>query len=147
MKCLANELATLLLPAITSVLTNVIEKSFVQKDQFERAKANIRVIKYENDKLEQYTRRETIRIFNLKLNPGKSLAEGVVAMLNEKASHGYNPDESEGEPPYHFRVEDISVCHRLGKFPEEGHPDSRPVIVRFVRRQTVLNVFKYKKKS
>jgi hypothetical protein len=48
MKSLANELATLLLPAITSVLTNVIEKSSVQKDQFERAKANIRVIKYDN---------------------------------------------------------------------------------------------------
>jgi hypothetical protein len=64
MKFIASELATSLLPAITSVLNNVIEKSSVQKDQFERAKANIRVIKYENDKLEQYTTRENIRIFN-----------------------------------------------------------------------------------
>jgi hypothetical protein len=53
-------------------------------------------------------------------------------------SHDYNSIDSEGEPPYAFKVEDISVCHRLGKYPEEGHPDSRPVIVRFVRRQTVL---------
>jgi hypothetical protein len=61
MKSLANELATLLRPAITSVLTNVIENSSVQK---------------------------------------------------------------------------ISM-KELGKYPEEGHPDSRPIIVRFVRRQTV----------
>ena len=125
--------------SINQSITNVITEKAVSKEEFEKTKSNVRVNKYENDKLEQYTRRENIRIFNLKCDPVKSLTESVIDMLNEMASHSV-------DTPHHvFKPEHINVCHRLGKPQGQGDVDSRAIIVRFISRQSVNMVFRHKK--
>ena len=79
LKSLARELAAILLPAITSLIVN----SFENSPKYNVLKSNMRVAKYDNDKLEQYTRRENIRIFNLETESDQPLVDGVTEFLNE----------------------------------------------------------------
>ena len=65
LKSLAKELSAIILPAITQVIESSIESKAVSKALFETLKASVRLNRYETDRLEQYTRRENIRIFNL----------------------------------------------------------------------------------
>lgn len=62
----------------------------VNKPQFEKAKANTRLVKYETEKLEQYTRRENIRFYNLAHDPTSGhLTDAVLVILNEMFSFKY----------------------------------------------------------
>lgn len=106
----------------------------VLKPDFEKTKATVRTVKYDVDQLEQYTRRENIRIHNLQAEPGK-LTEAVVEVLNDIFAH-----EDAANPPCKVCEADISVCHPVGK-----RDADKQTIVRFVSRQTVKSVFKYKK--
>ena len=138
---LAKQTASILLPAITTVVTMAIESASVDKPAFQRAKANILTGKYETDRLEQYTRRENIRI-NGFLVDDQDLTKCVVTLLNDiqqaaVANGQANPDNIT------FKEEDISVCHKIGK--RTGHVDKRQIIVRFVSRQKTLRVFRIKK--
>ena len=130
------------------MLTDIVEKISVRKVDFEKVKANVRVNKYDNDRLEQYTRRENIRIFNFPTARGEPLTEAVVNLLNEMSSfRPQGQDSQEGLTPTHkFCAEEINVCHRTGGASAEGVPDSRPIIVRFLSRQSGFDVFKCKKK-
>ena len=135
LKALAEELSAILLPAISVVITKAIDEKSVTKEAFELSKSNIRLNKYETDRLEQYTRRENVRIFNYAGVADESLEQSVVTLLNDMVA--VDSDER-------FKVDDISVCHRLGK-KQEGSVDTRPIIVRFVSRQKVQLVFRSKK--
>lgn len=102
------------------MLTDIVEKNSVRKVDFEKVKANVRVNKYDNHRLEQYTRRENIRIFNFSTARGEPLTEAVVNLLNEMSSfrpHGQDLQEGSAgaTPPPHthkFCAEEINVCHR-----------------------------------
>lgn len=78
--------------------------------------------------LEQYSRRNNIRVFGLSDDVAKQTSqittEKVISVLNEKLS--LNLTEA-----------DIDIAHRLGSFKLGKH---RPTIVKFVRRQTKQNV-------
>lgn len=139
-KRLAKEISAIMLPAITTAVTSAIAKSAVDRPSFEKVKANVVVGKYETDRLEQYTRRENIRIFHLSTAEDRTLSEGVIELLNDMF-HQVDKDS----PPCVVTSSDISVCHRVGKKPEVGASDNRPIIVRFVSRQTVFNIMKHKK--
>lgn len=132
------------IPLIATAVAEILKTNFktledalqncVTKPDFEKAKASIRVVKYDVDKLEQYTRRENIRIHNLQVEPTK-MTETVVEVLNDIFLH-----EDVDNPPCVIRAADISVCHPVGK--KDGDKQS---IVRFVSREKVKHVFKYKK--
>ena len=80
--------------------------------------------------LEQYGRRNSVRITGL-LNDTENQTSNAVAeqsanLINQKLG---------------IRIEyrDIDVAHRLGKY---IHNKNRPVIVKFVRRQTKIDIMK-----
>lgn len=92
--------------------------------------AKLRVLTYKNDSLEQYTRRENIRIHGLTESGDKeaNLEERVLRLLQTTGTK--------------LSSSDIAACHRTGR-PRNG---SRPVIVRFVSRKSKINIMKSKKK-
>ena len=143
---IAYNVAKILIPFLGKTVRSSVESYSVPKPDFEKPKANIRVNKYENDRLEQYTRRENIRIHNLPVVQGKSLTENVVETLNDMFSHG-----AEADPPYRVQEKDISVCHRVSRKQardadeDESDAGKKQTIVRFVSRRTVNHVYKYKK--
>lgn len=147
MKCksepdkIAVSVAKLLIPMMSKSVKLAVDSVTVNKPQFEKAKANIRLVKYETDKLEQYTRRENIRIHNLAHDPTKgTLTDTVLEMLNEMLCHNFE----NGTPP-RLEDKDISVCHYAGKKPQIDDSKPRQILVRFVSRKSVYLVFKYKK--
>ena len=143
---IAYNVAKVLIPFQGKTVRSSVESYSVQKPDFEKAKANIRVNKYENDRLEQYTRRENVRIHNLPVVEGQTLTETVVETLNDMFNHG-----AEADPPFQVNEKDISVCHRVNRKQEKDGDDVETVasrkqtIVRFVSRRVVNNVYKFKK--
>lgn len=87
--------------------------------------------KYDNDKLEQYSRRENVRISGIaeEANETDGILEAKVIELA-------------GDMGVELKSEDISVAHRMGK-PKEG---GRPVIVRFCQRKKKDEIMRNKKK-
>ena len=86
--------------------------------------------KKEVDRLEQYSRRENVRVFGLPEGAGK-IEDTSAEVVRLAADMGL-----------HMTKENISVSHRLpgrGKGP-------RPVIVKFVRRSTKVEMLRAKKK-
>ena len=57
---IAYSVAKSLITFLGKTIGSSVESYSVQKPDFEKAKSNIRVNKYETDRLEQYTRRENI---------------------------------------------------------------------------------------
>ena len=92
---IAYNVAKVLIPFLGKNVKSSVESYSVQKPDFEKAKANIRINKYANDRLEQYIRHENIRIHNLPVIEGKSLTEVVVHTLNDMFSYG-----AEADPPF-----------------------------------------------
>ncbi|MEW8544340.1 MAG: hypothetical protein AB2693_12470 [Candidatus Thiodiazotropha sp.] len=143
---IAYSVAKILIPFLGKTVRSSVESYSVQKPDFEKAKATIRVNKYENDRLEQYTRRENIRIHNLPVVEGKSLLSNVVDTLNDMFSYG-----AEEDPPFQVDEKDISTCHRVNRRQEASGDDDesgasrKQTIVRFVSRRVVANVYKFKK--
>lgn len=143
---IAYNVAKILIPFLGKTVRSSVESYSVQKPDFEKAKANIRVNKYETDRLEQYTRRENIRIHNLPVVDGKSLLSNVVDTLNDMFRYG-----AEGDPPFRVEERDISTCQRINRKQEltgdddDAGANRKQTIVRFVSRRVVANVYKYKK--
>jgi exosome complex exonuclease DIS3/RRP44 len=80
--------------------------------------------------LEQYGRRNNVRITGLPNDidgqTSQAVAEQSVDLLNKKLG-------------LQIEYRDIDVAHRLGKF---THTKNRPAIVKFVRRQTKIDIMK-----
>ena len=133
----------LLIPFLGKIVRSSVESYSVQKPDFEKAKANIRVNKYEHDRLEQYTRRENVRIHNLPVVEGQTLTETVFETLNDMFNHG-----AEADPPFQVNEKDISVCHQVNCKQEKFGDDvetvtsRKQIIVRFVSRRVINNVYK-----
>jgi hypothetical protein len=53
---------------------------------FVKVKCAVRVNRYEIDKLNQYSRRENVRLFGLAIDQGKLLTDTVIDMFNHIAS-------------------------------------------------------------
>ena len=137
-------LSTLLPPLVSAVATSVtvavgeiLDKALIKIDASLRAEksdpkllANLRVLSYENDKLQQYSRRENVRIFGLPIDATETpelTEKKAIDLLNKT---GVTVTEK-----------DISACHRLGK----SSNGTRPVIVRFVSRRKRTEVMRKKK--
>ncbi|XP_071050802.1 uncharacterized protein [Onthophagus taurus] len=81
------------------------------------------------DELEQYTRKDNLRVYGIKELKGENTNELIMNVCREKM--GINIQSS-----------DISTSHRL-RAPENG---IKPIIVRFTRRDVKKQIFNFKKK-
>ncbi|XP_064651978.1 uncharacterized protein LOC135502803 [Lineus longissimus] len=144
-RLIANQVVAELKPALSQMISESLDKMLEEKlkpviwesvaeavdRKCDKLLAAIRVGKYENDKLEQYTRNESIRVFHLQETEGEKeedLRKKIVEI---------------GQAMDVLVVEsDISVTHRLGK---KGR-NPRPVICKFVRR-SVKQAFMFNKKN
>lgn len=140
------------LQSIADLIENKLDEKFTEfqktlekyatKEKVDKLQANIRTNYYHVDKLEQYTRRENMRIHGWKFDPKADLAVQVVELLNHAVDIKDKSDQNKSPPMAKFSVEDISVCHPLK--PKAGS-GKQQVIVRFVSRSKLYQVFRVKK--
>ena len=125
----ARDAAALILPSLANIITVAVStamsnalKVFVDKMDSKVAEMQRYCLlnKFENDKLEKYSRRDNLRISGLaeEADETDEVLEAKVIELAEDIGVKLKPEE-------------ISVAHRLGK-PRDG---GRPLIVRFCQRK------------
>ena len=100
------------------------------RDSLTRVRQRVQLQEFALDKLEQYTRRENVRIHGVP-EPRTAGGETEDTVIKLAADIGVN-----------INREDISVSHRLPG--RQGKP--KPMIVKFVRRDTKTNLMKNKQK-
>lgn len=97
----------------------------------ERLMSAVRTLTWENDRLQQYSRRESVRIWGLPQNAHESKEEVEDTVL--KVFNDCGAD---------VKLDDIAVAHRTGKQSTRG---PRPVLVKFVSRRKRNEVMTKKK--
>ena len=123
--------------AITQGVSEVMKKVISELHNHEvtqppdqRMTQQVRILTYKNDKLEQYTRRENVRINGVSVDPEETAAQTQAKAIEVMRKTGADISDA-----------DISACHRVGK--QTGQV--RPIIVRFVSRAKRQLVMKAKK--
>ena len=129
------------------MLNKVIEKkdeTIRQKDEIIKAKdellkqrditinqleKNVESLASKLDDLEQYGRRSSVRLFNVKQNPGVSCTQAALRVMNEVMKVPVSEN-------------DIDRCHVLGRPNAKG---IRPIIVKFKSYSSKAAVFSAKK--
>lgn len=144
------------LQSIADLIENKLDEKFTEfqntllkyatKEKVEKLQANVRLNYYNNDKLEQYTRRENMRIHGWKFDPKIDLATQVVELLNHAVTLKPNQDQQAAATDVSthstFTVEDISICHPVKS---KAGSNKQQVIVRFVSRSKLHEVFRVKR--
>jgi hypothetical protein len=97
-----------------------------------KMKTAVQTVSFDIDRLEQYSRRESVRISGLKESEGED-TDRIVCDLVSDLGIKVSP-------------EDISVSHRLGRPNFGGTGRHRSIICKFVRRNIKTQVMKTKKK-
>ena len=114
--------------ATRQLMNDMATKTAERKAELDGLKKEVQLQKFELDRLEQYSRRESIRICGVDETTGEDTDDLVRELA---ADIGVT-----------LKPEDISVSHRL-----PGRPGStRPIIVKFVRRNTKTTMMKNKRK-
>ena len=126
-------LATAITTSVAEVMNKVVRElnhksATVSEDVNMLAK--LRRLTYDNDRLEQYTRRENIRIFGVQSETGESSDSVEKKALEVMKATGASVSSN-----------DIAACHRVGR-PKNG---SQPIIVRFVSRKKRAEVMRNKR--
>ena len=95
-------------------------------------KTEVQKCRFELDKLEQYSCKESMRLYGVVEKDDEVTSKVVAKVCNDLGVQ--------------VREEDISVSHRLPyrRF-VDGQPKSKPIIAKFVRRDTKTEVMKKKK--
>lgn len=125
---IANIVSMAVTTAVSAVMKDVNDKLLVKIADMQKINLEHR---YENDRLEQYTRRDNLRIFGIEEEEDED-EDILEAKVIEVA----------GDIGVKLKADDISVVHRLGRVGDR----SRPVIVRFCHRKKRNEVIKNKKK-
>jgi exosome complex exonuclease DIS3/RRP44 len=143
-----NEFLTALVPALTTAVAIAVgevmgavlvklEEKLEEKLKPVSAAASdlglvavVRRLTYANDKLEQYTRRESVRIFGVKQDDRETVEEVETKTLKVLRDAGVE-----------VVPEDIAAVHRVGK----RQNSSRPILVKFVSRRKRREVMVNKK--
>ena len=107
-------------------IDSLINMVHVLQDENKQLKVDIGTLQKENDSLEQYSRRDSLRIHN---DWPEYPREDTDAKVIEMTKTHMNMD---------IRPEDISRSHRVG--PNKGTP--RPIIVKFVSHRTKSKLYK-----
>ncbi len=90
-----------------------------------RSKTN----RFELDRLEQYSRKDSVRIFGIPETPNENTNDLVIDLGQEIGVE--------------IKPEDISVAHRLP--PKCGKDGNKPIIVKFVQKDTKDKLMKNKR--
>lgn len=113
--------------AVSTVVKDITDKLLPSSAEFQ--KVNL-LHRYDNDRLEQYTRSDNLRIIGIEEDQDEDEDVLQAKVLEIAADIGVK-----------LNADDISIAHRLGKAGER----SRPVIVRFCQRKKRNAVLKNKK--
>lgn len=134
-----KDVAAAILPGIANIISVAVStavstaiKDFTEKlvsTSAETQRINL-LHRYDNDRLEQYTRRDNLRIFGIEEDPDEDEDILQAKVMEVAADVGVK-----------LEANDISIAHRLGKASERG----RPVIVRFCHRKKRNAVLSNKK--
>lgn len=153
-------------------LQDSVDKCVLAAD-FVKVKCAVRVNRYEIDKLNQYSRRENVRLFGLAIDQGKSLTETVISMFNHIARLDAKCKDIETSTGKHMTrrhsngsvVDESEINLSVSNNLEEGLDESytpfsaadistcHPIkgkkphhIVRFVSRNKLMVLFSIKKR-
>lgn len=138
---IAAKVAEILLPLLTSQIERIVHKCIqstvtavtsVFEEENNKTLAKLEqtnfMLRYEVDKLEQYSRRETVKITGLPESDDENVDEKVLALCSALSCD--------------IKINDISVAHRNGK-KVRGKP--RPVLVKFTSRRSKGALMKKRK--
>lgn len=115
--------------ALRQELNNDIKEIAPLMKSFERLNAEIEETRSETEKLEQYSRRTSIRIYGLQNKTNEPVEQTVIKMFQDNLK-------------LELSCDDIEACHRVGVVNKDG---VRAVIVKFKSIKTKNAVF-YRKK-
>jgi len=119
--------------AVTEAVSRAMEKSVsMMEKRFENAQKQVLLLRFQHDEMEQYSRRESIRVFGVE---GDTAEESEVDLIRKIISIAKSIDVI-------IQSNDISVAHRVGK----SGGRARPVLVKFVSRQLIKQLMMNKKK-
>ena len=104
--------------------------SAMSTDTENRLFAAVTSLTYENDRLQQYSRRESVRIFGIRQAEGETAEQVELSALGVFKEAGADVKE-----------EDIAAVHRVGKVGR----GLRPILVKFVSRRKRREVMEKKK--
>ena len=91
------------------------------KDELRAAKTNMQINRFEIDRLEQYSRRDSVRVCGIAETDNENTRDIVVRVAKDMGVD--------------ISPNDISVSHRVGG-PRRGRSDkTRPILAKFVRRE------------
>ena len=122
---LTNAISTAVAASTRELLTRIAKSA--QTGKVQHLQREVQLHKFELDKLEQYSRKENIKVFGLPETEGENTNEKVVNLAREMGLE--------------IGTRDISISHRIRG--AAGKP--RPIIVKFVRRETKAQVMKHKR--
>nr|KAG5697501.1 hypothetical protein BaRGS_019455 [Batillaria attramentaria] len=124
------ELDRIIARRVETVVRNLAEAVVEETNKtVERLEVSNRLLRYECDRLEQYSRRETVRITGLAEEEREDTEKKVLEVFQ---AAGCN-----------VKTEEISVVHRNGKRNDNGKP--RPILVRFTSRKSKAAVMQNRK--
>lgn len=129
-----NSIVEQVTTAVQEVFSKKISALNSELNKLKQENRNLKeaCVNYENkvDDLEQYTRRNNIRIFGLPESKAECIEDSVENLFRDKLN-------------VNIPVCDIDRCHRLGK---PNNNSARPVIVKFISYRVRQKVFQEKKK-
>ena len=111
---------------VKNEITQLREELKIKDAKIEKLERRIETLESDFDSLEQYSRRNSIRLFGLEEKPGEDAAALAVSFVNK---------QMKVEPP--ITIDDIDRVHRIGKkvLPNESSPHERPkpraIIIKF----------------
>ena len=125
---LAKEFERILTCSLKNVLSGVISKvvDHMEEKVREMEKVNLQ-LRYQLDRQEQYSRRETIRLTGLKEEEEEDTEKKIMQVFQDTGAD--------------VKPDDIAVVHRVGK---KGAGKNRPVLVKFVSRKCKAAVMRKK---
>ena len=151
---IVTAIVTTLVPILTASIENATQKT--TSATIEKMKANIQVNNFAQNSIEQYSRKDNIKVVGLPEADKEDTPDVVVQLFNEaiikkheamlKESEEKREAEHESTegnptpppPPKLISREDLSTAHRIPT--KKAGP--RPIIAKFVRRETRDNVMK-----
>ena len=134
---IVEAITTAVATATKAILDEVIAKQTgfeATSDQSGRLKKNVQVGHFEVERLEQYTRKENVKIYGLEEKEDENTTDVVLDLAKKMGADVTRAD--------------LSVCHRLGSSSSRGQGQRRKprtIIARFSRREAKSTLMKAKK--
>ena len=149
-----GDIVTAVVNALVPVITAAVRSTAIGGPTTEKIKSNVQVNAFAVNSLEQYSRRENIKIVGFPESDNEDTIDEVVNLLNDailkKHTETYGEKEETGEkegedsdrplppPPLTISRADISTAHRC----PTKRGAIKPIVARFVRRETREHVMR-----